>query len=306
MHIQIAMGTHNGARFLRQQLESIAAQTHDDWSLWVSDDYSSDNTREIVEEFARSVPQRVNLVDGPGRGVAANFIFLLNHPELDLHPTALADQDDVWLPDKLERAVASLKQRRDHGSPTLICGATRVVGKDLEPLKQPATRLRQPSFRNALVETIAGGNTMVLDPVLLSLVRRVGTDIEVPFHDWWLYLFATAVGAEIVYDETPLLLYRQHCGNTRGFKRGRQARLKRARELMDGTYRNWFAQNLAALSAVDCEMIGEARAACKANTKQVETKSRVRSRRLFIAQLAKRQSWIETLVIRTCFVVGLI
>lgn len=261
MHIQIVMATQNGARFLREQLDSFVAQEHQDWSLLVSDDRSTDSTRDIVAEFAERVPQEVRLVDGPGKGPAANFLFLLNHPNLGLFPTALSDQDDIWLPDKLSRFVAALGRDDDCEGPLLFSGAAQIIDESGHLLTLFDTRPRTPSFWNALVECIAGGNTMGLNREALRLVRRIGVKIDIPFHDWWLYHLITGVGGRVVYDQVPLLLYRQHDDSYRGANQGWKSRVKRLREFTSGDYRQWVRRNLAALKAIEAELTPEARAA---------------------------------------------
>ena len=261
MHIQIVMATHNGARFLREQLESIAAQCHQDWSLLVSDDHSTDCTRDIVAEFSAQVPQSVRLVDGPCKGPAANFLFLLNHPDLGPFPTALSDQDDIWLSDKLSRFVAALRREDNNTGPLLFCGATRVIDAAGHPLGASDPRPRTPGFWNALVQCIAGGNTMGLNREAFELVRRMPPDIDVAFHDWWLYLLITGVGGRVVYDQEPLLLYRQHERSYRGWHKGWNPRLKRLRELAGGDYRQWVRRNLAALKGIEAELTPDVRAA---------------------------------------------
>ena len=101
--VTIVMATRNGAAHLAEQLDSIARQTHADWSLFVSDDGSTDDTKRILADFARSHP--VTVVDGPRKGAAANFLSALCHPDLPLGTIALADQDDIWLPGKLARGL---------------------------------------------------------------------------------------------------------------------------------------------------------------------------------------------------------
>lgn len=260
MHIQIVLATHNGARFLREQLDSFAAQDHEDWSLLVSDDHSTDATREIVAEFAARVPQKVRLIEGPGKGPAANFLFLLNHPDLGPFPTALSDQDDIWLPDKLSRFAATLK-RDGHGKgPLLACGATLIVDEYRNPIRLSDTSPPIPGFGNAIVECIAGGNTMGLNIDALQLVRRVGGEFDIPFHDWWLYLLIAGVGGKIVFDQKPLLEYRSHDDSFRGHHFGWKARMKRMREFIRGDYRQWVQRNVAALKGVEPELTPEARA----------------------------------------------
>lgn len=104
--ITILLCTFNGARFLAAQLASIEQQTHSNWRLIVSNDGSTDDTLTIIRHFADRVCQPVEIRHGPGRGAAANFLSLATDPEIDGDLFAFCDQDDVWHPAKLSRALA--------------------------------------------------------------------------------------------------------------------------------------------------------------------------------------------------------
>lgn len=297
MHIQIVLATHNGAHFLREQLDSFTAQDHKDWSLLVSDDHSTDATRDIIAKFATSVPQHVCLIEGPGKGPAANFLSLLNHPALGCYPTALSDQDDIWLPDKLSRFVEALGRSSDdgHEGPLLFCGATQIIDEDTRPLGFSAARPRPPSFFNALVECIAGGNTMGVNREALQLIQRTGSSIDVPFHDWWLYLLITSVGGRVIYDPVPLVLYRWHDGNLRGARIGWRPRVKRLREFIRCDYRQWVQRNLEALKGIEAEVTPEARTTLQVlHTKGASGWLR---EKMYFSRVF-RQSRVETLIIR--------
>jgi len=110
-HVAILMCTFNGAAFLETQLASIEQQTHTNWSLWISDDGSSDDTVQIIERFASKVgSERVHLMGGPGQGFANNFFSLMGKvPITCASYFAFADQDDVWLALKLASAMTVLK-----------------------------------------------------------------------------------------------------------------------------------------------------------------------------------------------------
>ena len=107
-HVRILMATFQGATHLPAQLASFEAQSHADWSLWASDDGSTDATPDLLRAFAARHPGRVRLIDGPRKGSAANFLHLLGHPDLPPGLTALSDQDDVWLPHRLMRGLQQL------------------------------------------------------------------------------------------------------------------------------------------------------------------------------------------------------
>ncbi len=167
-HVTIVMATLNGAWAIDAQLASIARQTHKDWSLIVSDDGSDDDTLDRVARFARRLPtHRIVGLRGPGRGSAMNFLSLLRaagtSPWL-----AFADQDDVWLPDRLERGLKALT---DIDGPAIFGSRTIIADRDLNPLRLSPCFLKPTGFRNALVQNVAGGNTMLLHRAPLDLLQ---------------------------------------------------------------------------------------------------------------------------------------
>lgn len=238
------MGTHNGARWLRAQLESLLAQSHDNWSLWVSDDGSEDETCALLEEFAARQPGRVEcILNGPGQGSAANYLQLLTHPDLPPGPVAFADQDDVWHPKKLARAMAALDGQP---GPCLWAAAYMLTDADLHPLRPAGIWRRGPSLGNALVQNILSGHTLTLNAEALALLRRAGP-AHVPHHDWWSYLVVMAAGGRAICDPDIALLYRQHGANTMGARQTPAARRKRILGLLGGQWGAWMGTNFAAL-----------------------------------------------------------
>lgn len=248
-HVQILMATRNGGAHLAEQLASFTAQSHRQWSLRVSDDGSTDNTRAITEAFRQPDGRAPHLVGGPCAGSSsANFLSLLTAPDLPPDdPVALADQDDVWFPDRLERGLCALASRSDT-VPTAFCSATLLADPDLRPIGR-SRRHRVFGFRNALVQNVVAGNTTLLNPAAVRLLRAAGP-VSVPYHDWWIYLLITAAGGSIVYDPAPTAWYRQHESNELGENRSAQARRRRARLVSNGTWRGWVNANLSALRGV--------------------------------------------------------
>lgn len=257
--IQILMCTHNGAAHLAEQLQSFLNQTHEDWALWVRDDRSTDATLEILTAFQEAHPERdVRLLAGGGEGSAINFVSLLAHPDLPPGPVALADQDDVWLPHKLERAMAELARVDTCGAigeqdvPVVYSSRTYLTDAALLGRKPSVIHKRGPGFGNALVQNILAGNTMVLNAKAVSLLRLAApAALKAPIchHDWWIYLVATAAGARVINDLEPGLLYRQHGQNLMGANRGMGRAIERLTMLTDGRYAEWVSRNLDALQA---------------------------------------------------------
>lgn len=244
--VAILMCTYQGASFLAEQLESIERQTLADWVLHVSDDGSRDATLPLLEAFRNRHGGRVVLWQGPQRGFAANFMSLLHNPHIQAQYFAFCDQDDIWFPDKLERSVDALERLSGNGA-RLYGSRTQLIdmeGHDigLSPLFQ-----RLPGFGNALVQSIAGGNTMLLNDAARQLLTRVPVEMPVVSHDWLAYLLVTGSGGQVVYDRQPTLLYRQHAGNLIGSNLGVMARISRIRRLLSGSFREWTSSNIRIL-----------------------------------------------------------
>ena len=245
-HITVLMGTRNGGAFLRQQLASLAAQDHPHWSLWISDDGSTDATLPLIRAFARDQPNPVVLLRGPQQGMAANYLGLLCHPDLPPGPVAFADQDDLWLPHHLTRGLTALAQGSAPSAGQVYC-AHRMLLRDGHTPRPMRWRGQAPvTFRNALVECRTPGSGLILDAAAVALARRVGV-VDAPFWDWWITLLLTGAGATVLQDTRPGLFYRAHAGNHLGPRAGLRAALWRINKLRNGTYRAWVCQNLAML-----------------------------------------------------------
>lgn len=242
--VEIVMGVCDGAAHLPAQLESLSAQTHTDWSLLASDDSKGAQSAELIEAFAGRVPQKVQLVRGPQQGFAANYLHLLRKARPG--HVALADQDDVWLPQKLSRALGLLPDDR----PALYCA--RSFYWDGRARRRPSPRnLRPPGFRNALIENVAPGNTIVLNPAAADLARAAAGRITTVFaHDWLLYLLISGAGGAVIVDNgPPVLLYRQHEANQIGSGQGALAQIRRKSAVLAGAFKTRLTSNIDALQA---------------------------------------------------------
>lgn len=247
--VLILMATHNGGSFLAEQLASIAAQSHSDWRLIVSDDASSDNTPAVLQAFQRSRPPgQVTLVQGPRRGAVANFRSLVRHAPLAGDHLAFSDQDDVWHPEHLARGLEGLAAIPDalalYGSRMQVCDA------GLNPVALSPLPSRPLCFRNALVQNVLSGNTQVMTPAAAALLQAAEADGgPMIVHDWWAYQIITGAGGQAVIDPRPGLLYRQHGANVIGASRGLRSLHRRLGRYVVGTHGKWARQNCAGLMA---------------------------------------------------------
>jgi glycosyltransferase involved in cell wall biosynthesis len=251
--VAILMCTKNGAEFLDEQLKSIADQTHTNWTLFASDDGSTDKTKNILERFSQDFQQRVLVRDGPGKGVCVNFLSLAMDSTIDADYYAFSDQDDIWYADKLRRALKWLTSISD-GVPALYCGRTELMSADGQAEGLSPLFTRQPAFENALVQNLAGGNTMVFNRATKTLLERVGK-LDVVLHDWWLYQLVSAAGGVIHYDPQPMIKYRQHWHNLIGSNHGWYSRFIRIRTMLGGRVHDSNAKNIAALNSIPSQLI---------------------------------------------------
>lgn len=243
--VAILLATYNGERYLAAQLESLLSQTHQNWSLYVSDDGSSDDTFNVIERYRADIGNRLSLFQGPQQGFAINFLSMAARDGITADYFAFCDQDDLWHPDKLERAVAWLRECPEQ-IPALYCSRTRLVSAHGSPLGLSPLFQRPPSFQNALVQSLAGGNTMVFNAALKRLIKEAGT-LPVVSHDWWLYMLTSGCNGKIFYDPKPSIDYRQHSTNLIGSNNSLMSRLKRLRGVMSGHFLEWNEINLEAL-----------------------------------------------------------
>lgn len=244
----ILMCTYNGERYLSEQLESIKAQTYNNWKLFVSDDGSTDNTVPILLEFQASLALgRMEILVGPQKGFAANFLHLVTNSAIDGAFFAFCDQDDVWINRKLHAAISRLQSLADlDAKPAVFGSTTTLTDANLNVLGKSHTLAIAPSFENALAQNIAGGNTLVFNRRMRELLLRIG-NVEIVSHDWWVYLICTGVGGTFVFDENAKILYRQHNRNMVGANSSIRAKLDRIKLLMLGRYKHWMDVNINAL-----------------------------------------------------------
>lgn len=233
--VLVLMSTYNGERFLEAQIDSILSQEGVDVSLLVRDDGSTDGTLHTLEDYqARGL---LNFYSGPNLGPARSFLHLLaNAPDSTYY--SLADQDDVWLPDKLSAAVERLGNSSDR--PALYAGVTQLCDAQLNLID---THYQQPrlTFGEALVWAYASGCTMVMNRPLQQVVAARQPEF-VEMHDRWILTLVTAMGYELYYDNVHHMLYRQHGNNVVGLNdsMAREWRL-RMKRVMGGEhtrYRN--------------------------------------------------------------------
>lgn len=252
--VAILMCTFNGEQFISAQLESIAKQKHQNWVLWVSDDGSTDNTLSILKSVQADWGHaRLKIVNGPCKGFARNFLSLACRTEINADYYAFSDQDDIWLPEKLSRGIGMLEQYA-HDTVALYGSRTRLINTTGKVIGTSTLIAHDLSFQNALVQSIAGGNTMIFNHSLCEVLRFAGADLNVVSHDWWLYIVATATRGKVVFDRQPYVLYRQHKNNLVGANSSIAAKLERLSRLFSGHFKQWMQRNQSCIQKIEAKM----------------------------------------------------
>jgi glycosyltransferase involved in cell wall biosynthesis len=247
--VAILMGTKDGAAFIEEQLGSLDAQSHSLVDLWISDDGSMDGTTAIIDSWkSRWQKGRLTLVDGPCQGFAANFRSMIIDPRIEADCYAFCDQDDIWEPDRLESALRWMRTL-DPEIPAMFCSRTATMSETGTIVGHSPLFQRPPSFRNALVQSIAGGNTIMINRAARDLLARASSSTYFVSHDWWAYLIVAAAGGVVHYDPRPLVRYRQHGANLVGANASWGARVSRLRHLLKGGFAGWTDENLSGLAA---------------------------------------------------------
>ncbi len=293
MTVSILLALHNGHSHLQAQLESLSAQTLSDWSLTVVDDGPDDGSAILVKQFERQIAQRVFYHRRATNGFAANFLSGLSVLPNTSAYIAFCDQDDIWLRDKLDRAVAALSSVPAH-VPALYCSARWIWRRDDMSDLCSHHPYRGPSFDNALIENIAPGNTIVLNRAASHLAQETAEIAKGVFaHDWWLYQLISGVGGTVLYDPEPTLLYRQHATAVLGEGVGLKAKLRNKKDALRGLYRDRVTRHIDALMKVEHRLTPENRA-CLRRFQEARQETRPLHRALALARSGPKRQTVRS------------
>lgn len=220
----VLLSTWNGIRYLPAQLDSLLGSDVDgELSILIRDDGSTDGTADRVRRLG---DPRIRLVEGANLGPRGSFFELLRLARSDdADFVALCDQDDVWRPDKMRRALAMIGGEE----PALYASSLDLVDehlRDIGTFQHPGNR----SFTATLLTNFVTGCTCVMNRAFLDGMPFPENGDKVIMHDWWLASIAT-LGGRIAYDRRSFIRYRQHASNHVGVKTGiaaLAAKLKKA------------------------------------------------------------------------------
>lgn len=211
VRVSVAMTTYNGARFVKEQIESILFCLENNDELIISDDGSKDQTVEIIKELAAG-DERIKLIEGPQSGVVKNFENALLHCKGEY--IFLSDQDDIWADDKVKVVLPLLEENLlvCHNADIYDYAADKIVGD-----VQSKIGTHNTVFKNWLKNSFIGC-CMAFKRELLQVALPFPDDKLIHMHDWWLGLVALKTG-RVYFEKRCLIKYRIHGNNTVGFQK---------------------------------------------------------------------------------------
>lgn len=215
--IIILLSTYNGEKYLNAQLDSLMKQNGVKTKILIRDDGSIDNTVEIIKFWQSKYPEWIDFIQGNNCGYAQSFTILLQlaiEKYQNAAFFAFCDQDDIWLPDKLQKAQEKI-QEEDNNIPITYCSNTKLVDANLnfiryawKPNEVKLTKER------AMIQSFATGCTMVFNRKAVEIyVSHIPEKINV--HDFLMYQLCMFLG-KVIYDNNSYILYRQHSHNQIG------------------------------------------------------------------------------------------
>jgi glycosyltransferase involved in cell wall biosynthesis len=301
--IAILLSTRNGAPYLGEQLNSLLAQSHSNWQIFWRDDGSDDNTPDLMRDFAAGTGRgRVtDLNDNLGHvGITTSFLTLLRRAPQN-RIVAFADQDDVWLPEKLARGVTALTSVPAE-TPGLYCARQHYVDAGLHKVKESPNLPGRLGFPQSMTQNVATGCTVMLNGRAASLLAEAEAPAET-LHDWWAYVLVSAAGGLVILDPVPTVLYRQHANNAVGVPLSPGRRALAALRRGPGAFMRVFRAHMRALEAQENLLSAASRESLNLISAGLHDGVRLRLRALRHPGL-KRQSWAETQLFRLWFLIG--
>ena len=221
MKIDILLSTFNGAAFLDDLLQSLYGQTYSDWRLLIRDDGSTDDTVDLLNRWYEKDKERITILNSENRNIGPKKSFekLLEYSKSDY--IMFCDQDDYWLPDKVQNTLTRMKELEQHhpGKPVQVFSDLTVVDQDLKVLHHSFweyTKVHPENVKNIyrlLINNPVVGCTVMINKVAKLLVLPIPDDAVM--HDWWIALNVAQKGVVDFLNYTTIL-YRLHQNNSIG------------------------------------------------------------------------------------------
>lgn len=254
--ITVLLAVYNGEHYLKEQINSLISQTYQNFKIAIRDDGSTDTSPDIIDYYCEKYPQKIFKITGePTKSAKLNFAELYRNVDDDY--IMFCDQDDVWLPDKIEKTLAAMQKAEGEGNktPVLVHSDLKVVNQNLEIISPSFFEFQQlkqecVDLQHLLVQNYITGCTVMVNRALKQMCSQIPP--QCIMHDWWLALTAALFG-KIVCLNQPTMLYRQHAGNHVGAKASYGiALIKRKLATLSQVQENYNATYTQANALLEC------------------------------------------------------
>tara|TARA_A100001035_G_scaffold169107_1_gene134183 strand:- start:1630 stop:2568 length:939 start_codon:yes stop_codon:yes gene_type:complete len=301
--VAIILGFYNGNKFLIEQLKSIISQTQKNLKIFIFNDKSTQKILNLEKAYLQNSDRKISVVNRKeNQGFAKNFLLGLEDVGANFDYYAFSDQDDIWENNKVEDALKEIS-KFDYSKPVLYCSRTTYISNDSSKEIGSSKNFKKVAiFKNALIQNIAGGNTIVMNKEARNLVVKSLKCSEYVSHDWWCYQIISAAGGEIIFSSKKSLKYRQHDKNLIGGNNSFKEKLIRFRKFFSGSFKIWVDINIENLKSNKKFITESNLIVLKTFIKARESKNIFKKLTLYLKSGVYRQTFSENII----FLIGLL
>ncbi len=245
LSVAVILAFYNGNEYIEEQVKSILEQTHKNIKIFIFDDNSQNSLKKSLDNLKNKKDVRVTITKrNKNIGYAKNFLYGLRDLNEDFDFYAFSDQDDIWEKNKIEIGLKSCEMKRNN-KPKLYFSRTAYYNQDCSR-EVGASKIHKKAsiFKNALVQNIAGGNTIIINKKGRDILCNTLNSKEYTSHDWWSYQVISGADGEIISSNAKTVKYRQHKDNIIGLNSSFKEKFKRLKYFFSGEYKKWCKINI--------------------------------------------------------------
>lgn len=222
MNIAILLSTYNGEKYIKEQIDSLLSQTYTNFEILVRDDGSADETIKVIKNFQNVYPEKIKILESHDKNLGSSKSFMTLLEYCNAEYIMFCDQDDVWLPEKIEwtlKKMHELEKLYGLNTPLLVFSDLTVVGEKLKTIDQSFWHYQKlnpnitTSWKKLLAQNVITGCTMMINKSVKKISLPFG--LNEMQHDHWIGVNVAKYG-EIAHLSEQTILYRQHGKNVEG------------------------------------------------------------------------------------------